>query len=545
MRMTRRELLKVGLKGGAGAVLLAGAPSPLLADFGRRFLEPLPPIQDPAVKELALRAVDAARGAGAVYADVRLTHTRRRTYQNGATTAADIADAEEMTVGVRALVGGYWGFVGSPVWSPDEMARLGREAVQQAKVMAMGPPREVELASVEVVRGEHWITPIEIDPFETSPFEIIDYLGSLRVYASRARAVDPYRLTADFLVQEKAFASSEGTYCTQRLYRSSGMFEFRRRRRDDNLFAEIDVLTPASVGWELFRSQPMRELIDRVIEELEEDARLPVKSVEVGRYDTVCDARTVARLIEHTLGMATQLDRALGYEANASGTSYLNAPLEMVGNHEVAARLVTLTADRTQPGGAATVAWDDEGVRADEWTLIRDGVLEDFQTTRESATWIRDYYWGRGRAVRSHGCAAAPAAVDPPLAHTPNLKLAPGAEPLDFEAAVAGLKKGLAVKSMQVETDFQGLNGSLNPSGFSRVYEVKDGKRVARIAGAGFLFRAPELWHRVVALGGEQSLRRYGMSASKGEPEQRTYHSVTAPPAVFEAFTLIDPRRKA
>jgi len=83
-------------------------------------------------------ALDTARSAGASYADVRLSHTRERR-----TSMADTGDDESMEVGVRALVDGYWGFASGAVWSPDEMARLGREAVHQAKVNALGKPRVV------------------------------------------------------------------------------------------------------------------------------------------------------------------------------------------------------------------------------------------------------------------------------------------------------------------------------------------------------------------------------------------------------------------
>ena len=68
---------------------------------------------------------------------------------------------------------------------------------------------------------------------------------------------------------------------------------------------------------------------------------------------------------------------------------------------------------------------------------------------------------------------------------------------------------------------------------------------MAKLANAGLLFRAPELWQGVLALGGAASRRRYGRSATKGEPAQETYHSVTAPPAVFKQLTLIDVTRKA
>jgi TldD protein len=188
------------------------------------------------------------------------------------------------------------------------------------------------------------------------------------------------------------------------------------------------------------------------------------------------------------------------------------------------------------------VQWDDEGVRPEEFTIIEDGVLRDFQTTRESAAWLKDSYARMGAPVRSHACAYAPSALQAPIQHTPNLTLAPGAATLDFNAAMADMQEGVAIKALNVDMDFQALNGLAQTN---KIYEVKNGRRVARIVGAGVLFRAPELWKGLKALGGEESLRRYGFSAPKGEPGQTGYHSVTAAPGVFEQLTLIDILRKA
>lgn len=529
MRISRRDLLKAGM----GAAALAALPRPLRAGLGE--LGPaLPPlVQSAEVKELALRAVEAARSAGAAYADVRLTRTRSRGRRG-------MADSERLTVGVRALVDGYWGFASSRVWSPDEMARLGRSAVENARAATLvGPAPAVGLAPAPVARDEHWTMPVEIDPFAISPFEIQDYFFSLSAFVQRFRDFKVDFGDAHFTVQDRAFASSEGSYVTQRVYRSGAPVVVRYK---DRLARTLDVVDMAGMGFEVYKGQPIREHVRRVMEELEEDAKLPVKPVEVGRYEVVFDARSVAALVAATLGQATQLDRALGYEANASGTSYLNDPLAMLGQFDFGTPLLTLTANRTERGGLATVAWDEEGVPSDEFVLIREGVLEDFQTTRESATWLAEYYARKGRPVRSHGCAAAPSALEAPMTHTPNLVLSPGPEALDFDAAVAGMKRGLAVRELAVRTDFQDL--SATGAGMI-VYEVKDGKRVALVAGAGFLLRTVDLWKNLVALGGPESCRRFARVSSKGEPAQATYYSVATPVAVFKDVTIIDPKRKA
>ncbi len=350
IRLTRRDLVKAG----ASAAALAMLPRPLLAQLGAR-PEPAPPIQDPRIKALALRAIDAARAAGASYADVRLTHTSTRQFRYARLDG--VFDLEAMVVGARALVDGYWGYASAPVWSADEMVRLGREAVHQAKANTLGQSRPVELAPRPVVRDGHWTMPIEIDPFETSPFEIVDYLASLAYFVQRFPNFKTKANSCVFEVQEKAFAASDGSYITQRLHRSSGAFSLGfEKERLPKMDGSLDRLTPAGLGWELYTGQPLHDYIRQLMAEMEEDAKLPLKPVEVGRYDTACDPWTTGRIMDGTLGRATELDRALGYEANAGGTSYLNDPLGMLGTYQVGAPRITVTANRSERGGAAVAA---------------------------------------------------------------------------------------------------------------------------------------------------------------------------------------------
>ena len=553
---SRRNFLKAGASV-LGAVALTTVPRPrprprpLLADLGAG-LEPVPPIQDPRLRELAFRGVDAARAAGASYADVRLTYSRTRLFTLATTGPA--GDAESMTVGVRALVDGWWGFASGPVWSSDELARLGREAVYQAKVNALGAPRTVDLAPVTAIPDGHWTMPIVRDPFAVSPFEINDIMMGIALVWTpahvRGASFDLWEV--DFATEEKAFASSVGSYYTQRTYLtdgSSNVINLTWDEKEKKSDTHLDCLTPAGIGLEYLtadrvpfvREHPLTEMIRRAVEELKEDLLMPVKPVAVGRYDAVFDPHSMATLVAATLGRATQLDRAMGYEANAGGTSYLNEPLHMIGSYQAGAPLLNLTANRSAPGGAATVQWDDEGVTPDAFPLVKDGVLVDFQTTRESAGWLKPYYAKAGKPFRSHGCAAAPKAVDAPLLHTPNLVLEAGHQAQDFDALVSGLSTGIAIKRARIDIDFQAVTGL----GMGKVYEVKGGKRVAIIDQAAFLFRAPELWKGILALGGPAAARRYGMDSSKGEPAQGTAYSVQAVPATVRQLTLINPYRKA
>jgi len=536
---TRRDFLRMGALSGAAAATILVLPRPLLAIVDGR-PEPVPPIRDPRLRALAARALDAARAAGASYADVRLTHTHFRDFGG-----RNVHLSESMEVGVRALVNGNWGFASSPVWSPDELARLGRSAAEMARITPSGVERRTELAPVAARTEGHWETPVAIDPIALHPHEVIDYVAALTLFTKRNPRVRGIQTDVSFRTQEKALATSDGAWVTQRTTLGQGSFAFSVENAAGTAGAGRDLgetlFTPQGRGWEMFRDADARGEIRRLFEEMDAEMALPMKPVEVGRYAAVLDATSMARLLDGTLGRATEFDRAMGYEANAGGSSYIDRPLEMVGSYEAASKLVSVRANRNEVGAAATIGWDDEGVPAGHFDLVRDGVLVDFQTTREGAGLLGEYY-GKQRVERaSRGCAAAPTALEAPMTHTANLALVPGMSAGGFDALVQSLGEGVAIQRARFGLDWQASSGT----GEGAAFEVKGGKPVARIIGAGMLFRATDLWKSVRALGDAGSTARIGLRAAKGEPAQHQMHSVTAVPALVEGLTIIDPRRRA
>jgi TldD protein len=251
----------------------------------------------------------------------------------------------------------------------------------------------------------------------------------------------------------------------------------------------------------------------------------------------------MASLLSETFGTATEVDRAVGYEANADGTSYLGPILTEVLGTPVAAPLVTVTANRSAPAQLATARWDDEGVEPNDFTLVQAGQLIDYQTTRESAAWLAPWYHQQQRSVRSHGCANAPSALELTMEHTPNLVLNPTSRGETWTELLSTLDHGIALHGLGALMDQQHLNG-LAISG--KVFEIKRGRRTARLSDAAFLFRSPEFWKSITALGGPASTQWFcNGSSTKGEPQQATAFSVNAVPAIVKNIATIDLKRKA
>lgn len=504
------------------------------------------------LRKLATSAIDTAKAAGALFADCRITRMMLQWGNEAFSIRPPIRpsafpDTEHFTIGVRALVDGYWGFAASPYWEVDEAVQLAKDAVAQARYNAKGGGRHVDLGKVVPVTGS-WVMPVEIDPFTIPLEEKIEWLTArveeVNRYRERRKNVGIIWVKFQCARQERVVANTEGSYYTQIVYRTGGEMLISVGGRVEPFTAVqmiVPGFTPAGLGWEIFQ----RPVWDRFLETVAEGETLaivPRKPLDVGRYDVVFDAETAASILDQTLGPATELDRMMGFEANASGTSFLGSnPMNLLGAFQCASKFVNVAANRTDAGGLATVQWDDEGIDAHHFPLVQNGILTDLQTTRESAAWIAPWYTQRGQAVRSHGCAAAEEADAITMQHRPNLVLEPAASNVSLDDLFSHVDKGLYFTRGTVRSDFQARTGL----GTAIAREIVNGKLGALVEPAAFSFDTLELWKNVTAIGGPGTEACIAGQSKKGEPEQTTWHSVTAVPMAATGVAVVDPMRKA
>src|SRR5688572_13677871 len=165
VRQTRREFITqaaaasaaIGIAGCAPATTSSPtpAPSPPAAAGG-----------DPTFKDLAMLALDAAKSAGASYADVRISRNRNQAIFTREQRVQNLVDNETFGFGVRVLVGGAWGFAASRDLTRDEVARVARQAVTQARANRTTMVRPVTLAPVTPTPDGSWRSPARLDPFD-------------------------------------------------------------------------------------------------------------------------------------------------------------------------------------------------------------------------------------------------------------------------------------------------------------------------------------------------------------------------------------------
>ncbi|HEU4641156.1 MAG TPA: TldD/PmbA family protein [Gemmatimonadaceae bacterium] len=509
-------------------------------------LDAYPRVGDPQLKELAAAALDAAKAAGASYADACFTLTRIEWIRfMGSSGYGILQNSEKAAIGVRVLVDGAWGFTASPLWTLEEAARLGREAASQARTNAQGGRRKITLGDPPPVAVGEWRTPIERDPFSVSIEEKIAVAYAFAETASRSNlgatvASVGAGMDTWFQRQEKTFASTDGSFVSQTLYLAKPSFSIGVTTPKGMAGRSSDILQPATGGWELVAEAKLADEMPRLIE----DSLFMIDAVRVipDRYDIVFDARATAQILARTVGIAAELDRVLGFEANAGGTTYLAPPEDMLGKFAIGPELLNVKGNRSRPGGVSTVHWDDDGVQPVDYTVVDKGVLVDYHTTRELVSEIAPYYAKSGHPARSHGCASRDSAIGVPMVVPPNIEMVPGSTDTTFEDLVSSLEKGLVICAGGVYADRQQLNGEVDGE---FVYEVRKGKRTRAISHTEVLFRAPELWKSLQAIGGRGTQHWSGTSVYKGQPSQECSFGVGAVPARFKKVPVTDNMRKA
>jgi TldD protein len=497
------------------------------------------PQADASVREMAMLALDTAKSAGASYADVRVSSAQSQSVASREDRITNLSDTETMGFGIRVLVNGAWGFAASRDLTRNEVQRVARVAVQQARANRRAMQRPIVLAPVDPVPDGRWAANVRIDPF-TIPIEekaaLLLRANSEALKVQGARFVNSAMF---FLKDERTFASTDGTFTVQRLVRSQPTMNITAVAADQSDFQtrNSNEIPPRGQGWEHVLDA---DLVTKApIWAQEAVQKLGAKSVDPGRYDLVLDPSHLWLTIHESIAHPTELDRAMGYEANYAGTSHLAPPADIINKFRFGQDIMNIQADRRQDGGLATTGWDDEGVPADQWLLIKNGIVKDYQTTREQAGWISDLTGN----TRSHGCSYAQNWSDVQFQRMPNVSLLPGENDHVLEDIIGSVDHGIYIKGDGAfSIDQQRYNMQFGGQAF---WEIRNGRLAGVLKDVTYQARAPEFWNSMDMIGGPRSYFMGGaFNDGKGQPSQSNAVSHGCVPARFRNVAVINTGRQ-
>jgi len=464
--------------------------------------------------------------------------------------------------GVRAWVDGTWSFQHGNVLTPEAVAAAATGAVAGARYNAATNQRLARRrlstsaagvtgptdawAPAPAVTGE-WTIPVEVDPFTVPIDDYHRVLGALayplkprNVYASASARGQGLAWRGE----TRVFASSEGSLVTQHTLRGGVVTSAFSRLPGENPPTEIR-LEERMLGhvWGGFESALRPEPLEALRPQYESVVRwhdLPFKRFDdVGRFPVVLDGRTTAALIGCTLDTALDGDRVSGLEADASGGSFLEPPDSVLGAATAPfSPLLTMRVDRALPSPSA-VQWDDDGVVPEPYTVVEQGKVVDYHTTRETAPMLADWYATHGRTLRSHGTAVAPKPSDVPCGTGGHVQMSPGTTHADLDTLVRELDHGfLVIHGVAQATP--GLTGAMvqqDPYD-GVVFEVRRGVPVARVAPQLQCKTTLAFGKNLLAIGDARTLATTDVSVQKGIPWTESTQWVTAPAVLCKDFEI-------
>ena len=484
--------------------------------------------------ELLSLAMDVARSEGVDYADGRVIRTQFEAVGAREQMITQVQSTDSYGINVRALVGGSWGFAATQIFTRDAVANIAREAVAIARANNDVAPSTTVLAPVDIFPDADWVTPHSIDPF-TIPIE--DKAALLLRVNEEALRVNNIRFSSSSILsvkEERLLATTEGSVVRQTLMRINPSINITAISPDGSDFqSRSAVVEPAGRGYEYVMGLELAANAQGWAEEAA--MKLDAPGVEPGKWDLVLHPSNLWLTIHENIGHPTELDRALGFEANYAGTSFIYPPEGVIGKLKMGPEFLQFEGNRTEFGGCATTGWDDEGVPAEAWPIIKDGIFVDYQTTREQAAWISQHTG----IDRSHGCSYGQNWESMPFQRMPNVSMLPGEENLSEDDVIAATERGILVEGRgSYSIDQQRYNIQFGGQVF---WEIRNGRKYQMLRDVAYVGRTPEFWNSLDVIGGAQT---YFLGASfgdaKGQPIQVNAVSHGCPISLFRDIDIIN-----
>lgn len=363
--------------------------------------------------------IQAALDRGADFADLRITDSTGTAIAVQDGQADKISSGHRGGAGLRVLVDGAWGFAPTNRPDEDELLRCVDDAIDMAEAASShvtdpGMVAEVEPV-VDTVERDIEINPDDI-PLSEKVQGIVDMEAAAREY-------DP-----DHIANTVAsYADGAGTTHVANSFGTFLRLEGSAVRVAMNVVA-TDGRTRQRNSW---------HRANRCGYELVNDIDLPARGAETaekacnllrakqapaGRFDVIVDPKICGLLVHEAFGHNSEAD------AVWSGSSILAGKI----GQKVASEKITIVDDPTLPDLNGSYKYDHEGVPAQRHVIVKDGILQGYLHSLQTAARF---------GTTPNGSARAAGHQDVPLVRMSNTSIEPGEGSL--EEMIADMGDGL------------------------------------------------------------------------------------------------------
>jgi TldD protein len=310
--------------------------------------------------------------------------------------------------------------------------------------------------------------------------------------------------------EKKLFLSTEGAEIRQQINWCGGGIqavaikngEVQRRSYPSSFRGNF-----ATSGYEFFKSLELAKNAKQAGTEVVQ--LLKAEKCPSTTTNLILSGDQLALQIHESCGHPTELDRALGMEADYAGTSFLTP--DKLEKFKYGSKTVNIVADATVPSGLGTFGYDDEGIPAKKVYLVKNGMFVGYQSSRETAALLN--------LKESSGGMRADSPLAIPLIRMTNINLLPG--DWNSEELIEDTQHGILMQTNRSwSIDDKRLNFQF---GTEIGWLIKNGSKEKIVKNPTYTGITPEFWASCDAVSKDDWMMWGTPNCGKGVPGQVMY----------------------
>ncbi len=442
------------------------------------------------MREMIQEVLDAALARGAAFAAIRINDSEGTSVKIEDGRADQVLSAKRSGAGLRVLVDGAWGFAPTNTVTKTELQRCLDDATSMARAASSDVLEPGMVAEVEPLQTTY-TAKVRVDPREVPLADRVQAVFDLeRVARERdERIVNTIASYADG-VGSLIIANTYGTWIEQEAVRSSVHVVATAQSGDTRQYAHRSKARPA--GYEVMLDIDPEEVAGEAADKALE--LLDAAPAPAGTFDVIIDPRVTGLLVHEAFGHNAEADAVWAGESILAGKE----------GTQVCSELVTIVDDPTLDDLNGSFTCDHEGGPAVRHEIVREGVLQGYMHSLETAARM---------GVAPNGAARAQSHHYEPLVRMSNTFIEPGEATLD--EMIADMKSGLLLKGGYWGYVFT-ARGQFTCN-VENAYAIENGKIGRHYRNASFAGLTLETLSRVDAIGSEISFDLGGMCGKGGQ----------------------------
>jgi TldD protein len=452
------------------------------------------------------------------FADVRLTSTDRQSiYFEKGTLKQISADSDAVALGIRVLANGCWGFAGTTVLTKSALENAMNKAIQNAKIGSQFKQNKVQYNAMKPTVQSYFYKP-QIDPFLMDDKEKLDYFEKIAQALTTSPQIVYSYVYTEFYRQYKIYANTEGTFTDSLVYDSMPMMYVLASDGNETMCrTHPGHMNGRRGGFEVVYQADLPNNTTKIIEEA--IALLSAPRIAEEKADIIIGGGHLALQLHESAGHATEADRIFGKEISYAGKTFIKP--NMLGHFRYGSDIVTIYSDSKNPLGMGFHFVDDEGVPGQTVNIVKNGILVNQQTCRETAPAL-------GLLPSSNMIASF--GDDIPLIRMTNFCLAPGKGSL--QDLIKETENGYFIDY----TKTWSIDDNRNNFQFTTEigWKIENGELKHLVKEPTYYGITPEFWASCDRICGIEEWTMHGtFHCGKGEPGQAMHLSHGVAPARF------------